>query len=197
MVSASLRPILPSARARLKISRLPITPPLPSSPIMYAKSLPHPFLLAACAGFGWYDAPPYSNPPGEANAALQGPVAPPCRSICIVPHGVGADEFASLREFCARWRGGLGWGELGKARPGGRVRERGAGRVLGSGLGDWEIGRLGDWEIGRLGDWEIRFCDRVGDAWYWKSGAEILVVASSKSYVQNYFGEGGSNALIA
>ena len=41
-----------------------------------------------------------------------------------MPHGVGADEFASLREFCARWRGGLGWGELGKARQG-RVGEFG------------------------------------------------------------------------
>ena len=43
-----------------------------------------------------------------------------------------------------------------------------------------------------LGDWVIRFCDRVGDAWYWKSGAEILVAASSKPYIQNYFGEGAA-----
>ena len=68
------------------------------------------FFSAACAGFGWYDAPPYSHPPGEANAALHSPVVPPCRSIYIVPHVVSANEFASLRECCARWacRAGLG-----------------------------------------------------------------------------------------
>lgn len=94
-----------------------------------------------------------------------------------MPHVVSADEFASLREFCSAvgvlgWAG-LSWARQGKIRSGGKGRERGAGRMLGSGLGDWEI----------------RFCDPVGDAWCWKSGAEILVVASSKSYIQNYFGE--------